>query len=280
MPVATRILATEGRLKTVDSYRLVRVDRRVLVGITIGVLGLVVGAAAVIWDPVAFVVILGFVVLSSIVGVNRLLGHLGKARVQIEELSGKVTELETTVEKESKAREDVEAQLASRIQLTATRTSTHGDSLTDDSTGLYNEGYFTVALEARLAIARRNLKPVAVVLLEVIEGLSSGRARPADPARVAVSIAATIREADTACRMLDGGYALVLEDTAENGAIWTVERIRRHLAAGAPGLTLWAGVACYPAHGFDTDEVLDRADLALDAAREWRQDRIEVASSE
>ena len=52
----------------------------------------------------------------------------------------------------------------------------------------------------------------------------------------------------------------MLEDTAENGAIWTVERIRRRITADAPGLTLWAGVACYPAHGFDTDEILDRAD--------------------
>ena len=43
---------------------------------------------------------------------------------------------------------------------------------------------------------------------------------------------------------------------------------------------MWAGVACYPAHGFTTDEILDRADNALDMAREWRQDRIEVASAD
>ena len=55
------------------------------------------------------------------------------------------------------------------------------------------------------------------------------------------------------------GYALVLEDTSENGAIWTVERIRRHMTASAPGLIMWAGVACYPAHGFTTDEILAAA---------------------
>jgi diguanylate cyclase (GGDEF)-like protein len=267
-------------LKTVRSYRWVRVDRRALVGITVGVLGLLLGAAAVVWDVVAFAVIAGFVALSCGVASSRLVHRLGRAHAEIEQLSGKVSELETTVEKEARAREDVETQLASRIQLTATRTSTQGDALTDESTGLYSEGYFTVALDARLAVARRNLKPVAVVLMEVIEGLGDGHPHAADPAGVAVSIAATIREADTACRLLDGGYALVLEDTSENGAIWTIERIRRHMATTAPGLTMWAGVACYPAHGFNTDEVLDRADMALDAAREWRQDRIEVASSE
>jgi GGDEF domain-containing protein len=267
-------------LKTVRSFRWVPVDRRALVGITIGVLGLLLGAAAVIWDVVAFAVVAGFVALSCGVAISRLVGRLRRADAEIEELTGKVTELETTVEKEAKARETVETQLASRINATATRTSASGDTLTDESTGLYNEGYFTVALDARLAVARRNLKPVAVVLMEVIEGLSGGSPKPADPTRVAVSIAATIREADTACRLLDGGYALVLEDTSENGAIWTAERIRRHMSRSSPGLTMWAGVACYPAHGFNTDEVLDRADTALDAAREWRQDRIEVASSE
>lgn len=86
-----------------------------------------------------------------------------------------------------------------------------------------------------------------------------------------------MRDADTACRMDDGRFALVLEDTPENGAIWTVERVRRRLAEAAPGQTLWAGVACYPAHAFDSDEILAQTEQALQAAREWRQDRIEVA---
>ena len=103
------------------------------------------------------------------------------------------------------------------------------------STGLFSEGYFDVALDARIAAARRHLDPVAVVLIEVIEGLGRRRCpAPADPNAVAESINATIRDADTACRLTDGGYALVLEDTPENGAIWTVERIRRHLAGVSP----------------------------------------------
>ncbi len=255
-------------------------DRRALVGLTVGLAGLALGAAAAYWDALALGVLAGAAALVAGVVAVRLVGRLRHASQEIEELSEKVNELETSVEKEAKAREDVETKLASRIELTAVRKSTQVDALTDASTGLYSEGYFTVALEARIAAARRNLKPVAVVLMEVIEGLGSGLPRPADAAKVAASITDTIREADTACRLMDGGYALVLEDTSENGAIWTVERIRRHMAANDPGLTMWAGVACYPAHGFSTDEVLDRADLALDMAREWRQDRIEVARAE
>lgn len=257
-----------------------RVDRRAIAGLVVGVLGLGLGAAAAMSDVVIYAVLAGALALVGGVAIFRFGGLLRNADQTIEELHEKVIELESSVEKESRAREDVESQLASRIQLTATRRATQDDALTDSSTGLYSEGYFTVALDARIAVARRNLKPVAVVLMEVIEGLDKGLPRPADASKVALSIADTIREADTACRLMDGGYALVLEDTSENGAIWTVERIRRHMAANEPGLTMWAGVACYPAHGFTTDEVLDRADIALDLAREWRQDRIEVASAD
>ena len=153
------------------------------------------------------------------------------------------------------------------------------NTLTDHSTGLFSQEYFDVALDARLSAARRHLRPVAVVVIEVVEGLADGSPRPASPRTVADSISTTIRDADTACRMADGRFGLVLEDTPENGAIWTVERIRRHLAGVSTGLTLWAGVACYPAHAFDAGEILTQADTALTAAREWRQDRIEVATT-
>jgi GGDEF domain-containing protein len=233
-----------------------------------------------IWHPVAFVVLAASSALVLGVAVWRLLRLLQAARASIDDFEETVGRLEHAVRTEAQARSEVEDKLAARVRLTAMRRATESDALNDPATGLFSEGYFTVALDARIATARRNLKPVAVVLLEVIEGLESDGPRPADAMTVAESINTTMREADTACRLMDGGYSLVLEDTTENGAIWTVERIRRHLTARCPGLTLWAGVACYPAHGLTTEEVLDRADLALDIAREWRQDRIEVASIE
>jgi diguanylate cyclase (GGDEF)-like protein len=116
--------------------------------------------------------------------------------------------------------------------------------------------------------------------MQVAEGSGGIGAQAADPIKVTGSIRQTLRDADTACRMSDGCFALILEDTPENGAVWTVERIRRNLTSRHGLHTLWAGVACYPAHAFSTDELLDQASLALDAAREWKQDRIEVATAE
>jgi GGDEF domain-containing protein len=149
--------------------------------------------------------------------------------------------------------------------------------LTDPETGLFSEDYFNIAIEARIAAARRHLRPVGVVLLEVIEGLRIDQPRPTNPNLVAEAVRATLREADTASRREDGKFALLLEDTPENGAIWTVERIRRHLIDADAALTVWAGVACYPAHAFDKESIIMAAEDALTAAREWHQDRIEVA---
>jgi GGDEF domain-containing protein len=153
-------------------------------------------------------------------------------------------------------------------------------SLTDSSTGLFNEQFFRVSLDTRVSAARRHLRPVAVVLVQVAEGVREGAPSPVPPDRVAEGVRATLRDADTACRLDDGRFALILEDTPENGAVWTVERVRRALAAENTGQTLWAGIACYPAHAFDAWELFDRAAKALEAAKEWHQDRIEVATTE
>lgn len=153
-------------------------------------------------------------------------------------------------------------------------------TLVDPTSGLFAEAYLLVALEARIAAARRRLRPVSVVMLDVVEGLRMGEPTAGDPLAVSHAVRATLREADTAGRLTDGRYVLVLEDTNESGAVWTVERLRTKLGATRPGCTVWAGIACYPAHGFTLPEILGGADHALVLAREWRQDRIEVAVSE
>ena len=150
--------------------------------------------------------------------------------------------------------------------------------LADPDTGLLGERYFVVTLEARVAAARRHLRPLALVLLEAVTE-ATGSASPIDANLAADVVRETLRDADTLCRLQSGRFAILLEDTPENGAIWTVERIRRRLGEQLEDVTVWAGIACYPANGFDGPEVLDRAREALTQAREWRQDRTEVADT-
>ncbi len=108
-------------------------------------------------------------------------------------------------------------------------------------------------------------------MLEVVEGLPEGEASEANATIVADAVKVTLREADTACRLRNGYFALLLEDTRRTVLSGPFERIRRQLLSAKAGMTLWAGVACYPAHAFSTDEIMTAADNALEMAREWRQ---------
>ena len=150
-------------------------------------------------------------------------------------------------------------------------------SITDPGTGLFNEQFFAVTLDKRVSAARRGLRPLAVVLIEVAGGVADGKQIAPDSKAVAGALLETLRDADTACRLDNRQFAVILEDTPENGAVWTIERVRRRLADQQQNQTMWAGVACYPAHAFDAEQILARAREALASAKDWRQDRIEVA---
>lgn len=240
------------------------IDQRSAAAFGIGVAGLVCGIAGAASGSGVLAVIAGLAALVAGVGALQ-----AAAQARLAESRTAVVEGELRASQEVAAPEPEPSEAPSA-----------DDPLTDPDTGLFTEQYFRVTLDTRISAARRHLRPVALVLVDVVEDLQQGTPHPADASVVAEGIRQTLREADTACRLSDGTFALVLEDTPENGAVWTVERVRRGLALEHPNQTMWAGVACYPAHAFDADEIVERAAQALQAAREWHQDRIEVATAE
>jgi two-component system cell cycle response regulator len=248
-----------------------------------GLVGLVFGVFSIAVDSSIFGILAGgFGLVAGLLaaGIGRQLNEQSELQQQIAEELQSMRESQTS---EAELRQELEAsrikiEQLDHAEMYSQQAAPAGlDPLTDDLTGLFSESFFGVALDSRVAAARRHLRPVAVILIEVVEGLPADSPEITDATVVAEAITATLRESDTACRLEQGEFALLLEDTPENGAIWTVERIRRHLAENNPNLTLWAGVACYPAHAFSPDDLLTAANAALISAREWRQDRIEVA---
>lgn len=150
-------------------------------------------------------------------------------------------------------------------------------SLLDPSSGLFAQPFFLATVSWRLIACRRVLRPLAVALFEVVDGLPDGPVVPSDPKVITAMIKATLRTSDIAARMADGSYGLMLEDTPEDGAVWAVERLRRSLSSKAGSRALRAGVACYPGHALTPTDILRSAEGAFATAREWPQDRIEVA---
>ena len=151
-------------------------------------------------------------------------------------------------------------------------------SLLDPASGLFAQPFFLAALSWRVIACRRVLRPLAFAQLEVVDGLPDGPAVPSDPRVVTAMIKATLRTSDVASRLHDGTYGLMLEDTPEDGAVWAIERVRRSLEARPGSRVLRAGVACYPGQAMTPRDMLVGAQRALASAREWPQDRIEVAA--
>ena len=152
-------------------------------------------------------------------------------------------------------------------------------SVLDPSSGLFSQPFFLAALSWRVIACRRVLRPLAFSQLEVVDGLPDDQPTPSDPRVVARMVRATLRTSDVAARLGDGTYALMLEDTPEDGAVWALERLRRALATRHGGRVLRAGVACYPGHALTPTDIVVAAQAAFATAQEWPQDRIEVAPS-
>ena len=198
---------------------------------------------------------------------------LGASQAQVETAAQRIAQLESDLASA------VESATASEEEELPVLAGEDSSLLVDAESQLFSEAYFMVALEARIASARRHLRPVGIALIDLVQG-DAGSGVPVVAASAAESIRETIRDADTACRLDDGTFAIILEDTPENGAVWTVERVRRNIVGRFGSHIMWAGVACYPAHAFTAEELLAQSRTALLAAKEWKQDRIEVALSE
>ncbi len=156
------------------------------------------------------------------------------------------------------------------------------ETAVDTVSGLLEQQFFKVLAQQRVAAARRQLQPVAIVMFE-IDGLDGSDQAMCDRAIAELGgiITQTLRESDAACRIGNTMAAAILEDTAEAGAVWAAERIRGTLNQTEIGdtITVSAGIACYPIHALSAPELIDRVGCALAAARSHGSDRLEIATA-
>ncbi|WP_041661608.1 GGDEF domain-containing protein [Acidimicrobium ferrooxidans] len=150
--------------------------------------------------------------------------------------------------------------------MTQSAASSDLEVVVDRETGLMNAAFFAGLLPTKLATARRRLWPLSIVLMRVMEAEGEASAEgPATMAGFATSVLETIRAADVACRVGGDTVALVLDDTDEDGAAWVAERVQIQAArSGNAGIAkVCCGVAAYPSHGIEADELLAVAHEAL-----------------
>ena len=225
--------------------------------VVVGVLGLAVGVVGLALDVAALGLAAGVLAMVAAMLGASLVGPHHAARADADLLAAEVRRL-----REAQAGEP----------------SSSGS--VDVTTGLLDSTLLEPLLLQRVAAARRQLHPVSLVLMRIdgVEGFAASDREHALGALGAV-LRKTLREADGAFRADDYTVAALLENTSESGAVWATERLRGllHSSPASEGITVSAGVACYPSHALDADELILRAAHALDTAMDRGRDHVVVA---
>ncbi len=174
--------------------------------------------------------------------------------------------------------------LAAMLQSAAIRFSrAEVEAITDGLTGLYNHRYLHERLEEELKRARRRDSALTLLFCDcdhfkVYNDTYGHKAGDAALARIARIIEACSRRTDLAARYGGEEFVLALIDTDTAGALLVAERIRTEVeAAGAKGgqpLTVSIGVAGFPQNAAARDELLDKADWAMYAAKGAGRNRV------
>jgi diguanylate cyclase (GGDEF)-like protein len=176
----------------------------------------------------------------------------------------------------SEANAKLRASAAEReLEVARVRHSAHHDELTR----LPNRVLLLDRLDQALARAQRQQKHLALLFLDLDRfkdvndqwGHSAGDMLLR---RVAKRLQACIRAGDTACRYGGDEFVLLLPDVDdEQQALDVAEKIRRRLAKPcliedrSISVTASIGVAVYPVHARNQDELIKRADFAMYLAK-------------
>jgi diguanylate cyclase (GGDEF)-like protein len=160
---------------------------------------------------------------------------------------------------------------------------------TDSLTGLPNKRAVGDTLKRMLAQASRTLTPLALIVLDLdhFKDINDRFGHPVGDqalANVGAALRSALRDSDFAGRNGGEEFAVMLPNTAIDGAVLTAEKIRAAIAdISLPGIdiaiTASVGIATYPDHATSTERLERLADAALYTAKRSGRNRIDIAST-
>lgn len=162
------------------------------------------------------------------------------------------------------------------------------ESTHDKLTGLYDRGYFDMALARETRRAARYDRPLSLAMADVdhFKRVNDTFGHPmGDLAlqHVAGLLLGAVRATDYVCRYGGEEFAILLPETNLGQALAMAERTRssiesRPVNLGTPvSLTICLGVAAYPDHAADGPTLVAQADAALYAAKAAGRNRVAAA---
>lgn len=163
-------------------------------------------------------------------------------------------------------------------------------SRTDPLTGALNRRAFTDAAQHALSLAARHARVVGIVMIDLdhFKKLNDGFGHAAGDAMLvatAGALHAHVRSTDRVARFGGEEFVVLLTETTREAAVVIGERICAAIrelpyATLVPGKTTpqttSVGVAVFPDHGADLEELLKKADEALYEAKTGGRDRVVV----
>lgn len=161
-------------------------------------------------------------------------------------------------------------------------------AVTDGLTGISNRRHFNDTLEKEFERARRYDKTLSLVVvdLDFLKKINDNYGHQAgDQAIKSIGgvLARSCRSVDTAARYGGEEFCLLLPDTETEDAVLLAERVRKRIAEtfieGPGNISASLGVATYPSHASDPDELFQAADHALYQAKESGRNRVCIASA-
>jgi diguanylate cyclase (GGDEF)-like protein/PAS domain S-box-containing protein len=162
-------------------------------------------------------------------------------------------------------------------------------SIRDALTGLYNRRYLEESLNRELQRAKRADRSLSMVMLDLdhfkhFNDTFGHQVGDILLKEVAGAIKGRVRAGDLACRYGGEEFSLILSEVDTEGTVKCAESIReaiKHLSLHHRGQTLGtitvsAGIASYPAHADNSEDLIRAADEALYQAKKAGRDRIFV----
>jgi len=162
-------------------------------------------------------------------------------------------------------------------------------SIRDALTGLYNRRYLEESLKRELHRANRANRNVSLVMLDLdhfkhFNDTFGHQVGDILLKEVAGVIKSRMRAGDLACRYGGEEFSLIIAEVNAEGAHKCAESIRetiKHLSLHHRGQTLGtitvsAGIATFPAHGANSEELIRAADEALYRSKKAGRDCISV----
>jgi diguanylate cyclase (GGDEF)-like protein len=162
-------------------------------------------------------------------------------------------------------------------------------SIRDPLTGLYNRRYLEESLNRELRRAMRANRPVSVVMLDLdhfkhFNDTFGHQAGDLLLKEIASILGTRLRAGDLACRFGGEEFSLILCEADAEGTLKCVRNICdavKHLSVDYRGqtlgrITISAGIANYPAHSDNLEDLINAADKALYMAKNNGRDCIVI----